>query len=187
MIDQEPLIAAHLLPKIYDGLVCLARHRMARYGAREYLSPAELVHEAYLRVVGSEPAGFDGCRHLFFVINRAMGDLLVESLRRNATGKRGGGLPNIDLESVEIGVESRRREFLDLERALRRLARHRPACAQVVGLSYFVGLTHSEIAKALRLSLATVERRWRYARTWLRRELAGKTVRGFEGEARLTE
>src|SRR5829696_4291365 len=87
-MTDESRAAEHLLPMIYDGLLKLARNRMALYGDCEFLNPAELVHEAYLRVVKGVPASFEGCRHLFFAINRAMGDLLVESIRRGATGKR---------------------------------------------------------------------------------------------------
>lgn len=164
-----------LLPTIYDDLVYLARNRMTQYYARDYLNAEELVHEAYLRVVRSKRAGFEGRAHLFFVINRAMRDLLVESIRRNATEKRGGGLLAVELDTVEVTVEPRYREFWDLERALRGLASDSPSCAQVVMLSYFAGLTHTEIAGALRLSRATVERRWEYARTWLRHELSGRS------------
>ena len=101
MTDREPRTAEHLLPMIYEGLISLARNRMARSGNREYLNPAELVHEAYLRAVRGQRAHFEGCRHLFFTISRAMRDLLVEGSRRNATDKRGNGLLDIELESVE--------------------------------------------------------------------------------------
>jgi RNA polymerase sigma factor (TIGR02999 family) len=172
---------------IYDGLVGLARNRLARYGTREYLNPAELVHEAYLRVVESKQASFEGCRHLFFVISRAMGDLLIEGIRRNATEKRGGGLLHVELEAVEITIEPHSREYLDLERALRRLAYDSPVSARVVMLSYFAGFTYPEIAGALRISRATVERHGKHARTWLRHELSVRGVRGFGAETRLND
>ena len=187
MSDGERRAAEHLLPLIYNGLLKLARRRMERYGSREFQNPAELVHEGYLRAVKSQAASFEGCRHLFFVVNRTMQDLLVESVRRHAAGKRGGGLRSVELETVEISVEPDRRELLDLDRALRKLARDNPGCARVVVLSYFFGLTHPEIASLLRLSRATVERRWKYARLWLRRELSGDGVRGFANESQLIE
>jgi RNA polymerase sigma factor (TIGR02999 family) len=185
MVDYEQGAAENLLPMIYDSLVHLARNRMVRYGTREYLNPAELVHEAYLRVVRGNRTRFEGRRHLFFVISRAMKDLLIEDIRRNLTGKRGSGFSRVELETTAIAVESRPGEYLDLKVALRRLARNNSGCAQVVVLSYFVGLTQSEIAGRLQLSLATVERRWKYARTWLRRELTNGNVRRFGDKTRL--
>lgn len=173
MVDTPIHTADHLLPLIYDGLICLACNRLARYGPREYLHPAELVHEAFLRVMRNKRASFEGGRHLFFLISRSMRDLLVEGIRRNETGKRGRGSINVELEAVEVAVEPLRTELFDLKRALRRLADENPACAQIVILSYFAGLTHPEIADALKLSRATVERRWSQARTWLQEELAG--------------
>lgn len=172
MERDAPRKAEHLLPAIYDVLLGLAWRRLARHATGDFAHPAELVHEAYLRVVGDGRAGFEGCGHLFFAIDRAMRDLVVESFRRRATVKRGGDFVRVELAAADVAVEPRGREFLDLERALRRLARDRPHCAQVVVLSYHAGLTHPEIARALCLSLATVERRLQAARAWLQRELA---------------
>lgn len=179
MAYLETQTAEHLLPMIYEGLVCLARKRLAYYGTREYSHPAELVHEAYLRVVTNKQASFEGRRHLFFVISRTMRDLLIEGVRRNAAGKRGGGFLNVELEAMDITVEPHPKELLDLGRALQKLTQDSPASAQVVVLSYFVGLTHPEIAQLLSLSRATIERRWRYARSWLRQELAGTEREGI--------
>lgn len=159
-------------PLLYDDMLRLARRRLVRAGSGDGLTPAELVHEAYLRLAGDARRRFDGKPHFLFALSRAMRDLTVESVRRRATLRRGGGCAAVALQEAEtVGAE--RKDFLDLRRALRRLAEDDAESARTVVLSYFVGLTHPEIASLTGVSRATVERRWTYARAWLRRELTG--------------
>ncbi|HYX23956.1 MAG TPA: ECF-type sigma factor [Thermoanaerobaculia bacterium] len=164
--------AARLLPLVYEELRRLARARMARLGPGQTLTPTELVHEAYLRVAGGKHDSFEGRRHFFFAVSRAMRDLIVESARRKGSLKRGGNSLRLSLETAEIAIESPQENVLALDLALQKLERESPDRARVVQLSYFGGLTHPEIAQVLGLSRATVERRWSYARIWLRRELS---------------
>lgn len=167
-----PQAAAELLPRVYDELRHLASARMARWPPGQMLTPTELVHEAYLRVVRRKSAGFEGPRHLFFTVSRAMRDVLVEDARRTACLKRGGHYLRVESEGVEPAPPTPAEDHLDLERALEKLARQSPDGARVVLLSCFMGLTHPEIAETMGLSLATVERKWSRARSWLRRELS---------------
>lgn len=164
--------AARLLPLVYDELRRLARARMARLGPGQTMTPTELVHEAYLRVVDGKRDSFEGRRHFFFAVSRAMRDLLVEGARRRGSLKRGGNYLRLPVEVAELTTVDPQESILDLDFALRKLERESPERAQVVLLSYFGGLTHPEIAEVLGLSRATIERRWSYARVWLRRELS---------------
>jgi RNA polymerase sigma factor (TIGR02999 family) len=164
--------AAQLLPLVYEELRRLARARMARARPGDTLTPTALVHEAYLRVVGRKTCSFEGRRHFFFAASRAMRDIMVENARRKAGPKCGGDLLRIEFEEAEIALQTPPEDLLDLERALDKLERESPGRARVVLLSYFGGLTHPEIADVTGLSLATVERKWSYARAWLRRELS---------------
>ncbi len=164
--------AANLLPLVYEELRRLARARMARLRPGQTLTPTALVHEAYLRVVGRKTAGFEGRRHFFFAASRAMRDIMVENARRKASLKHGGDSLRIEFEGASMALQVPPVDLLDLERAIDKLERERPERARVVLLSYFGGLTHPEIAEVMGLSLATVERRWSYARAWLRRELS---------------
>jgi len=168
----ESEAAARLLPLVYDELRRLARARMARLGPGQTLTPTELVHEAYLRVSGGKQDSFEGRRHFFFAVSRAMRDLIVEGARRRGSLKRGGSYLRLPVEVAELTIADPQENVLDLDLALKKLERESPDRAQVVVLSYFGGLTHPEIAEVLGLSRATVERRWSYARTWLRRELS---------------
>jgi RNA polymerase sigma factor (TIGR02999 family) len=164
--------ASRLLPLVYDELRRLARARMARLGPDQTLTPTELVHEAYLRVAGGQRESFEGRRHFFFAVSRAMRDLLVEGVRRRDSLKRGGHYIRLPVELAELAIVAPEENLLALDFALKKLERESPDRAKVVLLSYFGGLTHPEIAQVLGLSRATVERRWSYARTWLRRELS---------------
>jgi RNA polymerase sigma factor (TIGR02999 family) len=168
--EAEP--AARLLPLVYDELRRLARSRMARLGPGQTLTPTELVHEAYLRVVDGKRDSFEGRRHFFFAVSRAMRDLLVEGARRRGSLKRGGNYLRLPVDVAELTTVDPQESILDLDFALRKLEQESPERAQVVLLSYFGGLTHPEIAEVLGLSRATVERRWTYARIWLRRALS---------------
>jgi RNA polymerase sigma factor (TIGR02999 family) len=168
----ESASAERLLPLVYDELRRLARARLARLGPDQTLAPTELVHEAYLRVVDGKRDSFEGRRHFFFVVSRAMRDLLVEGARRRGCLKRGGNYQRMPVEVAELAADHPHESILDLDLALEKLEHESPDRAKVVVLSYFGGLTHPEIAEVLGLSRATVERRWKYARTWLRRELS---------------
>ena len=136
------------------------------------------MHEAYLRATGGRGDGFAGRSHFFFAVSRAMHDILVENARRKASLKRGGNYLAVAVVDDELAIESSRENLLELDLALQKLERESSESAQVVLLSYFGGLTHPEIAEVLGLSLATVERRWRYSRDWLRRELSPSSRKG---------
>lgn len=178
-VSGDSQAAAQLLALVYDELRRLARVRMARAHPGETLTPTELVHEAYLRVAGKTSC-LEGRRHFFFSASRAMRDITVESARRKASLKRGGGYLRIELEGAEVAFAAPREDLLDLDRALSRLERERPDRAQVVQLRYFGGLTEPEIAELMGLSLATVKRRWMYARAWLLRELSQPSLAAQE-------
>ena len=109
-----------------------------------------------------------------------MRDLIMEGARRRDSLKRGGNYLRLPVEVAELAAVDPKENVLDLDFALRKLEDESPDRAQVVVLSYFGGLTHPEIAEVLGLSRATVERRWSYARIWLRRELSRQSTRRRE-------
>jgi RNA polymerase sigma factor (TIGR02999 family) len=162
---------SRLLPIVYERLRGLARSRMAGLSAGQTLQPTALVHEAYLRLVGRESPEFENRRHFFFAASRAMRDILVEDARRKASLKRGGDVRHLDADDVALPIEPPSDDVIDLARALARLEKEDPERAEVVMLRYFAGLSNQETSEVLGVSRSTVERRWRYARAWLRREL----------------
>jgi len=162
--------AAELLPLVYDELRALADARLASESAGHTLQPTALVHEAYLRLVGpTDPPRWDGCGHFFAAAAEAMRRILVEAARRKGRVRHGGGRSRLEL--TDLAAAAPPEELLALDDALDRLAARDPSKAEVVKLRYFAGLTVPQVAAALGISVASAERRWAFARTWLFAEL----------------
>ena len=132
------------------------------------------MHEAWLRLVGDEAAKFQNRTHFFGAAAEAMRRILVESARRKKCLKHGGQLERVDLEAVDVPLSMPDDELLALDDALNRLATVDARAAEVVKLCFFVGLTQEQAARELDISLATAERLWSFARTWLFREMQKK-------------
>jgi RNA polymerase sigma factor (TIGR02999 family) len=171
-IREGHAAAEDLLPLVYDELRKLAAHKMAGERPGQTLQPTALVHEAYLRLLGSNQAQqWDGRGHFFAAAAEAMRRILVESARRKKRLKHGGDLERVDLDAIELPQPMADDELLALDEALDRLASLEPRAAEMVKLCFFVGLTQERAAKELGVSLATGERLWAFARAWLFREL----------------
>jgi len=169
----DPKAADQLLPLVYEELRKLASQRLAQESPGQSLQATALVHEAYLRLVGEKQRDrWENRGHFFAAAAEAMRRLLVENARRKKRLKHGGDMRQISLEEAEVQVHPISEDLVALDEALTRLAAHDRIKAEVVKLRYFAGLTMPEIADTLNLSLATVERHWTYARTWLYADLA---------------
>lgn len=168
--DREA--AAKLLPLVYDELRRLARQRMARLRPGQTLQATALVHEAYLKVVDTDDPGWDGRGHFFAAAAGAMREIIVDQVRRRNAAKRGGDRRRADLADIDVAIEPPGTDVLALDEALRELEASDPRAAAVVNLRFFAGLTAQETAGALGVSLGTVEREWRFARSWLHRSLS---------------
>jgi RNA polymerase sigma factor (TIGR02999 family) len=169
--------AGQLLPLVYDELRRLAAQKLAHEAPGQTLQPTALVHEAYLRLVGAGgDQHWDGRGHFFAAAAEAMRRILVDNARRKRRPKHGGDRRRVDLDSATAGVESPSEDLLALDEALDALAEEDPARAELVKLRFFAGLTMPEAARALGVSLATAERHWTYARTWLYARLQDATA-----------
>jgi RNA polymerase sigma factor (TIGR02999 family) len=165
--------AGELLPLVYDELRTLAAARLAGEKSGQTLQATALVHEAYLRLVGdTRPQGWDGRGHFFAAAAEAMRRILVDNARRKGRVRHGGGRRRIDLDEQNLAAESPGDDLLAIDEALTRLAELDPRRAELVKLRFFAGLTMPEAAVALGISLATAERQWAFARTWLYAELS---------------
>jgi len=159
-----------LLPLVYEELRRLAAARMAQLPPGQTLQPTALVHDAYLKLVGSDQS-WNSRGHFFGAAARAMRNILVDQARRKGSGKHGGGLKRETLSNVDDDAASDAVDHVVLDAALSRLEAEDPQRAEIVNLRYFAGLSVEETAAALGIGTATVKRHWRYARAWLRREL----------------
>jgi RNA polymerase sigma factor (TIGR02999 family) len=166
--------AADLLPLVYDELRKLAAVRLAAEPSGNTLQPTALVHEAYLRLVGT-PEGdrWDHRGHFFAAAAEAMRRILVDRARRKATARHGGAMQRQALDPDAAAMPEPREDLLALDTALDRLAAEDPLKADLVKLRYFVGLSLAEAAAALGLSERTAGRHWAFARAWLRRAVEG--------------
>jgi RNA polymerase sigma factor (TIGR02999 family) len=171
--DGDCAAAAELLPPVYDELRKIAAGQIAAERPGQTLNATALVHEAYLRLVGpdGERQRWEGRAHFFGAAAQAMRRILVENARRKSRLKRGGGLERVSLNDVEPSVAPTPEEILALDEALTRFAAEEPEAARVVELRYFAGCSIDEAAEILKISRATANRHWAYARAWLRCEL----------------
>jgi len=162
--------AAQLLPLVYDELRGLAAAQMARERPGQTLDATALVHEAYLRLIGDQQ--FANRRHFFAAAAEAMRRILVEAARRRTAGKRGGGLAEREqLDQLISAASASDEQLLSIHDAVDDLARTDPEAATLVKLRFFGGMTMTEVADALGMSVRSAHDVWAYARSWLHREL----------------
>jgi RNA polymerase sigma factor (TIGR02999 family) len=173
-IEQgDPHAAEQLLPLVYGELRRLAAQKMAQEAPGQTLQATALVHEAYLRLVDTDPAPhWNGRGHFFAAAAEAMRRILVERARRRQRLRHGGNRKRVDLDEACPLARLPSNDLVALDEALTRLATRDPVRAELVKLRFFAGLTMPEAAQALGVSLATAERYWTFARTWLYAELA---------------
>lgn len=167
----DPHAAAEVLPLIYDELRRLASQRLAQEKPGQTLDPTALVHEAYLRLLGDgRGQHWDRRGHFFAAAAEAMRRILVDSARRKQAVRRGGERRRVPLHDHHRITESPD-DLLALDEALNQFAKEEPAKAELVKLRFFAGMSTPEAAAALGISVASAERWWAYARTWLFSEL----------------
>lgn len=165
--DGDERAAAELLPLLYDELRRLARARLAHVPPGNTLQPTALVHEAFLRLVGSDGAGWNSRGHFFAAAAQAMRQILVDQARRKAAVRHGGAQKRAALDDGDAAICPPSDDVLAVHEELERLEREDPHKARIVALRYFGGLTMEETAEALGMSLSTLEREWRFIRTLL--------------------
>jgi RNA polymerase sigma factor (TIGR02999 family) len=159
-----------LVPLVYQELRRLAHHRLRSQRADHTLQSTALVNEAFLRLLGSEPAQLQNRAHFVAVSSRLMRQILVDYMRRRTADKRDGGF-RIDIEALADLPVQGDAQVLALDEALESLSQQDDRQARIVEMKFFGGLTAPEIAEVLGVSLTTVERDWAVARLWLRRQM----------------
>ena len=159
--------ADKLLPLVYEELRRLAAHKMSQELPGQTLQATALVHEAYIRLVGSDAQEWNGRTHFFAAAAEAMRRILIDNARRKKGLKHGGGRQIANLDNVEITIEEPSEDIIALDEALTKLAEEDPVKASLVKLRYFAGLTIEQAADMLQISRSTADRYWSYSRVWL--------------------
>jgi len=167
--------ADELLPLVYEELRKLAARRMANESPGQTLQPTALVHEAWLRLVGSEQQTWQNRAHFFGAAAEAMRRILIDRARRKRALRHGGGQQRLDIQEFEIAANSDDDQLLAVNEALDQLALEDKPKAELVKLRYFVGLTIDEAAQMLGISPPTAKRWWAYARAWLYHQIKSGT------------
>ena len=170
MPEPDPRVAERLLPIVYEELRRLAAAHLARDRAGQTLQATDLVHEAYLRLLGSEngpESQWNGRAHFFGAAARAMRRILVDRARARGAAKRGGNWRRVEANWHELHLEDVPPEIIDLDEALERFRAEDPLKADLVELRFFGGLNLEEACAILGISPATAKRHWAYARAWL--------------------
>ena len=160
-----------LLPLVYEELRILAAQKLSHENPGQTLQATALVHEAYMRLVGSEDQNWKGSTHFLAAAAEAMRRILIDNARRKQRLKRGGGHQRCDLDAVDIAIEGPSCDLIALDEALKKLAKKDKAKADLVNLRYFAGLTGKQAAKVLGISHSTADVHWAYVRAWLRLEI----------------
>ena len=164
----DPKAADQLLPLVYEELRKLAASKMGQEKPGQTLQATALVHEAWLRLAGSDQQQWRGHSHFFGAAAEAMRRILIDKARHKASLKRGADQPLAELHESAIELTAPADEILVVHDALDALSAEDATAAQVVKLRYFVGMTIPEIAEALGISPRSADRHWHFARAWLK-------------------
>ena len=169
--DQRALSV--LMPLVYDELRRIARNQVRRERPGQTLQPTALVHEAWLRLMGSRQLSPQNRAHFLGIAANAMRQILVERARARRAQKREGERHRVTLDEGMLREVGRPIDIQALDEALTRLAAVHPEYVRIVELRFFAGLNVEEAADAMSMSPATLKRRWTLAKAWLLRELQG--------------
>ncbi|HTA31108.1 MAG TPA: sigma-70 family RNA polymerase sigma factor [Candidatus Cybelea sp.] len=167
----DPQAADKLLELVYEELRRLATSKMAREAPGQTLQPTELVHEAWLRLVGAKNPKFENRNYFLSAAAEAMRRILIDRARRKLTQRHGGGVERVDFDGQDLAAPDSDEQLLAVHEVLDVFAKQHPLPAEVVKLRYFVGMTNEETAKALDISVATVKNYWTFARAWISLEI----------------
>ncbi|PHQ78595.1 MAG: RNA polymerase subunit sigma-70 [Phycisphaera sp.] len=164
-----------LVDAVYQTLRHIAEHQK-QYVGSQTLDAEALVGEAYFKVLGQENVDFENRRHLYGAFSRAMREILIDASRRRNAGKRGGDRHRVPLDDIQVAGDAPINDVVALDKLVMKLEIADPRCAEVVRFRFFLGMAEPQIAEVLGITVRTVQRDWKYAKAFMRRELgAGET------------
>jgi len=160
-----------LLPVVYCELKIIAsKYLSAEHGSRT-IQTTDLVHEAYLKLIGSQKISWQNRAHFFGIAANSMRQILVDLARKRKAAKRGGDETKISLSEGIVVMDETDDKLIALDEALNKLAEFDQRLSKIVELRFFSGLTIEETSAVLNLSDSTIKREWNVAKAWLHREL----------------
>ncbi len=162
-----------LMPLVYEELRQMARRYMRRQPSGHTFQTTELIHEAYLKIAKQDEQNWQNRAHFFGAAAQSMRHILADYARSKHSQKRGGWQERVTFTEGDLVSDGRSEEIIALDDALNQLAVLDERKTRVVEMKFFAGLNVEEIAEVLKISPETVKRDWRFARTWLLRELSG--------------
>ena len=169
--NGNTVVIDKILPLVCDEL----RRISSKYLSDEYrqhtFQTTELVHEAYLKLVGNQQISWESRAHFFGIAAKTMRQILIDYARKRKAQKRGSGKTKISLDDAQLVTGESEDQILALDEALTKLETVEKRLSKIVELRYFSGLTIKETAELLNISAATVKRDWQFAKTWLYREI----------------
>lgn len=170
----DPAALDELIPLVYAELHRIARRVWNQHQQGNTLQPTALINEAYVKLANAQNTTFQDRCHFFAVASTAMRQILVNHAKSRLSAKRGGGSAEAPLDEVQLAVDREAADIVALHEALEALQTLDPRKSRIVEMRYFGGLSIEETAEVLGVSIATVNREWRLARSWLIREMRGE-------------
>ncbi|MEM9083601.1 MAG: ECF-type sigma factor [Planctomycetota bacterium] len=171
--EGDPDAADQLFLLVYEHLRATAEGYFKSERVEHTLQPTALVHEAYIKLINQEEKSWANRDHFYAVAARAMRQILIDHARAHNALKRGGDRQREGLTNIETPEAGSVIDAIALEECLKMLDEIDPEGAQIVQLRFFGGLSHSEIAQVMNMSVKTVERRWRRCRAFIKPRLGG--------------
>jgi len=162
--DDTAAVHETVLPLVYDRLKQLARHQLHRSGGDHTLNTTALVHEAWMKI--SRNGQWADSGHFYAVATRAMRQVIIDFARARLAQRRGSGQRPLSLEQTSVSVDDQAEHLIALEQGLNALARHDERLVRLIECRFFAGLSEPETARALNVSVTTVQRHWTPARPW---------------------
>jgi RNA polymerase sigma factor (TIGR02999 family) len=172
--NGDPKAPEELLGLVYEELRRLAAFKMAQQAPGQTLQPTALVHEAWLRLMGTPNPSFKDRRHFFSAAAEAMSHILIDRARRKQTQRHGGQFERVDLDNLQLAAPSPDDQLLAVHEALDKFALKHPLQAEVVKLRFFAGMTNEEVSQLLGISVSTTKNYWNFSRAWLFTEIQSK-------------
>lgn len=172
--NGSPQAADQLLVLVYNELQRLAASKLAKEAPGQTLQPTALVHEAWLRMAGTDNRLFNDRTHFFRAAAEAMRRILIDRARTKHSQRHGGNPRRVNIEDVDLAVAEVDDRLLAVNEALDKLAGEFPVQAELVKLRYFVGMTNEEASKVLDISVSTAKNYWNFSRAWLFNEVKSR-------------